>query len=241
MTHLGVVVLHGLGGSPHAVMPITAAVHGAGYSTVSPHLPGHGTTPDDLIGRTWTEWLDAVLEVSDELAARTGRIVVIGQSLGATLALAAATRRESIIGVAAINALVVAPGPDATEHLQHLIGRGRTMQPAGDPDLRDPDAHDSAYPELALSALIELGVGAASVNESMHRIVVPTFIASSAFDGVVDPANSDVIAAAVRGPVKRLVLANSAHVAALDLDRDRLCTELLTWLAGLTDGSVPAD
>ena len=165
---------------------------------------------------------------------------MIGQSLGATLALAAATRRETIIGVAAINALVLPPDPDATEHLHHLIGRGRTMQPAGDPDLRDPHAHDSAYPELPLTALVELGIGAAAVNESMHQIVVPTFIASSAFDGVVDPRNSDVLAAAVRGPVTRLVLANSAHVAALDLDRDRLCAELLTWLADLTDGSVPA-
>src|SRR4051794_28918024 len=139
MTRPGVVVLHGLGGTPHSVLPITAAMHGAGYTTVSPTLPGHGTHPEDLIGRTWTEWLAFVLDACDHLAARSGgRVVVIGQSLGASLALTAAAHRSSIIGVGAINALVREPDPDATEHLEHVVSRGRTMQPAGDPDLRDP-------------------------------------------------------------------------------------------------------
>ena len=239
MTRLGVVVVHGLGGTPHSVLPITAAVHGAGYVTVAPLLPGHGTTPEDLVGRTWDEWLDALLAVCDELSARSDGIALIGQSLGATLALAAAARRSDVRGVAAINALVTPPDPDATEHLEYLIERGRTTQPAGAPDLRDPDAHDSAYPDLALTALLQLGVGGAIVHELLGSIRVPTFVASSAHDGVVDPANSDVLATGVAGPVTRLRLENSAHVAALDLDRDLLCRELLTWLAGLTDRSAP--
>ena len=237
MTRLGVVVVHGLGGTPHSVLPITAAVHGAGYVTVAPLLPGHGTTPEDLIGRTWDEWLDAVLAVCDELAARSDGIALIGQSLGATLVLAAAARRSDVRGVAAINALVTPPDPDATEHLEYLIERGHTTQPAGAPDLRDPDAHDSAYPDLALTALLQLGVGGATVHDLLGSIRVPTFVASSAHDGVVDPANSDVLEAGVAGPVTRLHLENSAHVAALDLDRDLLCRELLTWLASLTDRS----
>lgn len=239
MSHLGVVVLHGLGGTPHSVLPITAAVHEADYMTVAPLLPGHGTSPQDLIGRTWDDWLDAVMDVCDELSARSEGIALIGQSLGATVALAAAARRSDVRGVAAINALVTPPDPDSTEHLERLIERGRTMQPAGPPDLRDPDAHDSAYAELALTALLQLGVGGATVHELLGSIRVPTFVASSSHDGVVDPGNSDVLADRVAGPVTRVRLENSAHVAALDLDRDRLCRELLTWLATLTDGSAP--
>ena len=238
-SHLGVMVLHGLGGTPHSVLPLTAAIHAAGFMTVAPKLPGHGTSPEDLIGRTWDEWLDAVLQACDELAARsTGGIAVIGQSMGATLALAAATERTFVRGVGAINAVVGAPDPDVTEHLEHLIERGRTMQPAGEPDLRDPHAHDSAYPELALTALLQLGVGAATVHDRLAAISVPVLVASSDHDNVVDPATSDQLAASLAGPVRRLRLANSGHVAALDLDRERLCRELLTWLADLTDGSA---
>lgn len=240
MTRLGVVVLHGLGGTPHSVLPITAAVHAAGYQTVAPLLPGHGTSPEDLVGRTWDEWLESVRHVCDEISGRSNGIVVIGQSLGATLALAVGAKRADVRGIAAINALVLPPDPDATEHLEHLISRGRTMQPAGDPDLRDPQAHDSAYADLALTALLQLGVGGAVVHDLLGEISVPMFVASSTHDGVVDPTNSDVLAESVAAPVTRLRLENSAHVAALDLDRDQLCRELLTWLADLTDGSAPA-
>jgi carboxylesterase len=239
MTRPGVVVLHGLGGTPHSVLPITAAVHGGGYTTVSPKLPGHGTQPADLIDRTWDDWLAFVLETCDELAARCGGgVVVIGQSMGASLALAAAAQRASIIGVGAINALVREPDPDATEHLEHLISRGRTMQPAGDPDLRDPAAHDSSYAELALTSLIQLGVGTDAARAALPAITVPVFVASSDHDNVVDPASSDDLAAGVAGAVTRLRLANSGHVAALDFDHERLCRELLTWLVDLTDGSA---
>ena len=233
------VVLHGLGGTPHSVLPVTAAVHAAGYMTVAPKLPGHGTTPDDLIGRTWDEWLHAVLDVCDDIAGRSAAgVVVIGQSMGATLALAAATQRPSIRGVATINALVGPSDPDAIEHLHHLISRGRTMQPAGEADVCDPHAHDSSYPDLALTALVQLSLGAAAVHERLSAVTVPVFVASGDHDATVDPATSDLLAATLSGPVQRLHLPNSGHVAALDLDRELLCRELLTWLVDLTDGSA---
>ncbi|CAB4882545.1 unannotated protein [freshwater metagenome] len=244
MSHLGVVVLHGLGGTPHSVMPLTAAVHGAGYAVVAPQLPGHGTQPTELAGYVWDDWLQAVLATIDELSPRCSAVVLVGQSMGATLALLAARQRPAIRGIAAINPLVLPPDPDATEHLDYLLARGRTMQPAGHPDLRDPTAHDSAYLELPVRSLIELGHGATLANVAMHDIDRPMLIVSSDHDTVVDPANADALAGAVaaagHGPVTRLHLPNSGHVAALDLDRELLCRELLTWLANLTDASGAA-
>jgi esterase/lipase len=140
--------------------------------------------------------------------------------------------------VATINPLVLPPDPDATEHLESLLASGRTMQPAGEPDLRDPDAHDSAYSELPVHALLQLGVGSALVYGRLSAVKVPLFVASSDHDSVVDPANSDHLAATASGPVTRLHLPNSGHVAALDLDRELLARELLTWLAALTDESA---
>ena len=118
------------------------------------------------------------------------------------------------------------------------------MQPAGEPDLRDPTAHDTAYAEMPLRSLIELGRGATRANTALPKIDVAVLVVSSDHDSVVDPANADTLAAAMtsagHGPVTRLRLPNSGHVGALDLDRDLLCRELLTWLADLTDSSAPA-
>ncbi len=242
MTRPGVLCLHGLGGTPHSIMPVTAAIHAAGYPVIAPHLVGHGTRPEDLINCTWNDWLAGVHEAAHELSHRCNGVVIVGQSMGATLALIVASQRNEIRGLAAINPLVLPPDPDATEHLEYLISRGTSMQPAGHPDIRDPNAHDSAYLELPLQALLELGKGAALANAVMTILEVPVLVVSSDHDSVVDPANSDALAHAVaaagHGPVTRLRLPNSGHVAALDLDHELLQTELLTWLANLTDESA---
>ena len=235
MHHLGVIVLHGLGGTPHSVLPITAAVHAAGYATVAPTLPGHGTAVDDLAERTWDEWCDAVGAVADELERRADGIAVIGQSMGGSIGLHLAATRPDVRGVATINAPALAPDPDAMEHLEWLLSRGVQAQPAGAPDIRDPDAHDSAYADLPVRSLLEMSRGAGAVHEMLSRVAVPVMVVSSAHDGVVDPANADAIAAGVSGRVARVRLPNSAHVAALDLDRELLCHELLGWLALLTE------
>ena len=233
MSRLGVMVVHGFGGTPHSVMPITTAVHGADHPTVAPRLPGHGTTVDDLAACTWDDWLSALAESADELSRRSDGIAIVGQSMGGTLALQLATMRPDVRGVATINALAQPADPDVIEHLEYMIGRGKALQPAGDPDIRDPDAHDSAYTEQPRAALLQMTIGAGVVHELLDAVAVPVMVVSSVHDAVVDVANSDAIAAGVRGPVTRLLLPNSAHVAALDLDRDLLCGELLTWLGGL--------
>ena len=235
---LGIVCLHGLGGTPQSIAPLTAALLQAGYTTTAPLLCGHGTTPAKLQGFGWQDWLRDVVRVARSLHAVHDRIVFVGQSMGATLALAASLELPFIAGVAAINAPVLPPDPDATEHLEYLIERGRTMQPAGAANIRDPEAVDAAYDELPLSSLLEMGSGTASVYAELTSITIPIMVVSSDHDDVIDPANSDALAALVSGRVHRLRLANSAHVAALDLDRELLAQELLTWLVNLTDASA---
>lgn len=244
MTRLGVLCLHGLGGSPHSVMPITQALRDAGYTVASPLLAGHGTRPSDLADCTWVDWLSGANDTAEELTSDCDALVIVGQSLGASLAIVMAARRADVVGLAVINPLVVAADPDATEHLEYLLSRGRTMQPAGEPDLRDPAAHDETYHELPLQSLLELDKAAGAAAAAARLVRAPVLVVSSDHDNVVDPSNADILASKLAGGVTtgvtRLRLANSGHVAALDLDRELLCRELLTWLANLTDASAPA-
>ncbi|HKE75406.1 MAG TPA: hypothetical protein VKB57_17415, partial [Acidimicrobiales bacterium] len=52
------------------------------------------------------------------------------------------------------------------------------------------------------------------------RIACPVLIMTSTQDHVVDPVSSDKLAAGVSGPVERVTLERSYHVATLDYDRD---------------------
>jgi carboxylesterase len=61
-------------------------------------------------------------------------------------------------------------------------------------------------------------------------------IITSVQDHVVDPSNSDVLAAAVTGPVERLRLERSYHVATLDYDKDLVASATVDFARKVTAG-----
>ena len=60
---------------------------------------------------------------------------------------------------------------------------------------------------------------------------------TSTQDHVVPPENSDLLAAAVSGPVERLVCERSYHVVTLDLDKDLVITATVDFATKVTSGT----
>ncbi len=56
----------------------------------------------------------------------------------------------------------------------------------------------------------------------LSAVTCPVFVATSRHDHVVPPVSSDLLADGVAGPVERLVLEHSFHLATLDVERDTL-------------------
>ena len=59
-------------------------------------------------------------------------------------------------------------------------------------------------------------------------------IITSLQDHVVDPSNSDVLADAVSGPVERVRLERSYHVATLDYDKDIVISSTVDFARKVT-------
>ena len=120
-----VLCLHGMGGTGATMWPIVAACIDADFTTLAPTLPGHGTDPADLVGVTWADWMDAARAWEAD--------VVVGQSMGACLALQLAAEQRCR-AVVCINP--VAADPDASEGLEwrrdrgHAVGRRRRRRPS---------------------------------------------------------------------------------------------------------------
>ena len=51
-----ILCLHGLGGTGRTMQPVADALAALGHTAHAPTLPGHGTTPDDLLEATWAQW-----------------------------------------------------------------------------------------------------------------------------------------------------------------------------------------
>lgn len=213
----GALCLHGFGGTPSAMRAMGEAFLEAGFAVEVPLLPGHGTAVEELALTGWDDWTRAAEAALARLQGDGRRVVVVGQSMGAALALWLATRHP-VAGLVCINTVVIPQPPEAIEMIDEMLAAGETVVPAGRPDIADPAAVEVAYRATPLRPLRELQDALAALLPRLGEVRVPMLVAVSPEDHVVDPAGSDILAAAVSGTVERLVLARSYHVATLDYD-----------------------
>jgi len=92
---VGVLLVHGLGGTPAELRFVAQALNRAGYTVHCPLLVGHGGSEELLNTTTWTDWYKSVEEAHDLLTQRCDVVLAGGLSAGVNLALLLAARRAS--------------------------------------------------------------------------------------------------------------------------------------------------
>jgi carboxylesterase len=215
----GALVLHGFTGSPQSVRGLAEAFAAAGFTVELPRLPGHGTSVDDMITTGWPDWSAAAEAAYEGLADRTDAVVVAGLSMGGALTAWLATRHPEIVGVVCVNP-VVEVGEDVAGMAREQLAAGTDRFPSIGGDVADPDGHELAYDAAPLAPLVSLHEGTTALRDDLAKIACPVLLMTSSEDHVVPPANSDTVAAGVSGPVERVTLERSFHVATLDYDKD---------------------
>ena len=218
----GALVLHGLTGSPQGVAGLGAALGAAGFDVEMPLLPGHGTSPEDLVACGWHDWAAAAEAAYRRLAARSGPVVAVGLSVGGALAASVASGNPEVLGLAVVNPLVDPPAEDFLDTLERFLAAGERFLPGVGGDVADPEAREVAYDRLPVAAVLSLSRGLVALRPRLADVRCPVLILTSRHDHVVPSVSSDVLAGAVSGPVERVWLERSQHVATLDLDRDEL-------------------
>ena len=192
--------------------PLVEGLQAAGHTVQAPTLPGHGTVAEALETVGWAEWIAAAHEWPAD--------VIIGQSMGASLALALAAQ-GGCRAVVAINPPV--PGPDAVEGLEWRQSRGHDWVDG------PPLAHgEVGYARLPTVALLAMTNGVLASDLGLVRC--PVLLVTGALDEVVDPAGADLIASALGGPVTRVTLRNSGHVATLGPDLQELLATVAEFI-----------
>jgi carboxylesterase len=232
----GALVLHGFTGSPVSMRPLGEALADAGFVVELPRLPGHGTDPADLARTTWSDWLAEAERALGALQARVGdgRVVVVGLSMGGALTLALAEAHAELAGVVVINTPVQAP-PGLADGLAQLVDGGlETIESIGG-DIADPDADEVSYDTTPLRPLLSMLEAGVQVRDRLGQVRCPALVITSRQDHVVTPEDSDVIAAALGGPVERRWLEKSFHVATLDYDRAEVEASTVDFALRVTD------
>jgi carboxylesterase len=215
----GALILHGFTGNCFSVRGVAHRFAKEGWAVECPLLPGHGTAIDDMLPTRWTDWSTAAEDAYLRLRERVrGRIVVGGLSMGGTLTVWLASRHAEIAGIVCINPLV-APAGQLRDVVQAGVDMGQEVMDAIGSDIADPDAAELAYPATPLRPLLSLFDAVDELQAGLPDVTCPVLLATSPQDHVVPPFNSDHLAERVSGPVERMTLDRSYHVATLDYDR----------------------
>lgn len=230
---IGVLVLHGFTGNPQSMRPLAEAYAKAGYSVEMPLLRGHGTVIDDMIPTRWEDWSSDAEAAYERLAARTEKVVVVGLSMGGSLTLWLASRHPEILGIVCVN-----PAIDAAEEvldvLRAMIEEGETIIPGIGSDIAKPDVAESAYPETPLAPVVSMFEAITALRPNLDKVTAPLLLFTSPEDHVVPPNDSDIVAAAVSGPVERVTCERSYHVATLDYDSELIIDRSLAFISTVT-------
>lgn len=229
---VGVLVVHGFTGNPQSMRPLADALAAAGHTVSLPLLPGHGTTVEDMLPTRWADWSAAAEAAYDELAARCERVVVAGLSMGGTLTLWLASRHPELAGIVLVNPLADGTAPGITGTVEALRGLGEDYVPAIGSDIAKEGAVESAYPATPVQPLLSLHATLADLD--LAAITCPVLLLTSPQDHVVEPVSSDLVAATVAGPVERVSLDRSFHVATLDHDAPLIEERAVAFVARVT-------
>ncbi len=226
----GVLVLHGFTGNPGSMRGVADAMVAAGFHVEMPLLPGHGTRVADMLPTRWADWSAAADAAYQRLAARSSKVVVVGLSMGGALTLRLGADHPEIAGLVCINPATQPMPAEMIAMVEGMVAEGTESMPAIGSDIADPDVKESAYEATPLAPLLSLMVdGLAPLAQCYGSMHMPLLLMNSPQDHVVEPAQAEFLASSYGGPVERLSLERSYHVATQDYDRQLIFDEAVAF------------
>jgi carboxylesterase len=198
--------------------PLAQGFAAAGFSVELPLLPGHGTSVQDMVPTRWPDWSSVAEATYAELAGRCDRVFVAGLSMGGSLAIWLAERHREIAGIIVVNPLVDPPASSFRDMLSGMIEEGGVSVPAIGSDIALQGAAESSYDASPLEPMLSMFEGVDEIAARLGELSCPVLLFSSRTDHVVPPESGDLLADRAGGPVERVWLERSFHVATLDHD-----------------------
>ncbi|MDF3288566.1 alpha/beta hydrolase [Streptomyces silvisoli] len=237
----GVLLCHGLTGSPQSLRPWAEYLAERGLSVSLPLLPGHGTRWQDLGVTGWQDWYAEADRELRALRERCVRVFVFGLSMGGALTIhLAAEHGPAISGIVLVNPSVKADGgrlrlvPVARHFVPSVKGIAS--------DIAREDSVELGYDRTPLHAVHSLSRFWRIVQADLPKVTQPVLLFNSRVDHVVHPANGDLVERRLGSTdLTRTILERSYHVVPLDHDAEqvfRSSYEFVRRLAPAPDGEA---
>ncbi len=252
----GVVLIHGLTGSPFELKPLARALHRSGYTVRAPCLAGHGTSISDLKLTSWQDWYASVRDACTELSGECRTVAVGGLCMGALLALwHAAEKGEQVTAVAALSTTLFYDGwslpwyrfllPISYLPPIRYFYSYEERPPYGVKDermrqeivtaLKNGGLAYSHFPSHAMHELFKL---IRTVKPALPLVTAPTIILHAIEDDVASVRNADYVEQHIGATrIRKVLLPDTYHMLTLDLQKKRVAQETVDFFRTVGDES----
>lgn len=238
MTNTLFVFIHGICGNGAQLEQLASRIARAGDDTLFLTLPGHGGGTGSFVRATSKQWEHAVGQSVRESLDRASRVVLVGHSLGALLALSAAASMP-VAGVIGLGT----PMGLRTSLFQLRMSLRVAL---GSPDRDDPVIR--AY-RLARGvsvrgpweyllwpvAFLRLPVVMRRIRRRLGEVNCPVLLVQSGRDETVSLHSANRIAAHIGENARVLCLPEARHAWIPPDEREILIREIRPFVDGLTD------
>lgn len=237
---LGVLLVHGLGGTPTELRFIGHGLARAGYTVHCCQLAGHCGTPEELRRSTWREWYASVEEAHDRLREHCDIVIAGGLSMGGILALHLAQRRpEGVQGLLlyaptlkldgwampwySLPLHYVRPLPiklefDLAEREPHGL-KDERVRALVVSSMQSGDSGQAGVFSTPMRSFANLNQLVSIVKRNLDRVRQPALIVHPRDDDMASLRNAQYLQSRLGGLVDTLVLDDSYHMVTLDQQR----------------------
>ncbi len=229
----GILMIHGFTGSPSEFRRLGLFLNEEGYTVNAVLLPGHGTTPEQMIMTTWRDWWEHVEHSCERMKERgCERIIAIGFSMGGLLALKLAAEKK-VSGVVSLSAPMFLQNRKTVfaallQYFVRYVGAAPVK-----PEPRFEEVW--TYAKIPVPCVVSLRKLMKRVKGLLHRVDCPIFIAQGEKDGTVQPRSAAYLFERVSSERKRLeYYPNSSHAILVDQDRERLYEDIARFIGSIS-------
>ena len=232
----GVLLIHGYMAAPAEVKKLAEYLAQKGLYVYCPRIKGHGTAPEDLAQRSYTEWIESVNKGYAVIRSLCDNVIVGGFSAGAGLALELASRIKDIKGIVAIcpplklqdfSAKFVS-AVNSWNKLMKAMGIDKAQKEFVENISENPDINYSRNP---IAGVKELEKMMNMLSAKLIEIQAPSLIIQAERDPVVDPEGSRQVYKLLGSQKKEYMIFNyDRHVILLGDKAERVYIAIANFI-----------
>ncbi|MCB1521508.1 MAG: alpha/beta fold hydrolase [Hyphomicrobiaceae bacterium] len=253
---VGVLLIHGLCGTPTEMRFVAHGLARAGYTVHCPMLAGHGGTVEDIKATTWQHWMKSAEDALIELRKECDIVICGGLSTGAVLGLMLAAEHPDMVqGTVSLSPTLWLNGWLIPWHarLFKLVRHTWIANFISFPDIEPHGIKDNRIREFIRNALFSgdssvAGLPATpggavlehrrlvtALKKRIKRIAQPALIIHPREDDYADLDNAWYLQRNLKGMVDMVTLDDSYHIVTVDRQRHVVVERTLGFIARLAE------